>query len=578
MRGNRLLAHVACGMSAALLAPSVLAVGPTVVRATVILREGDNPPGVGADTVATLNAPFTDGNGQVGFVAAMTSGDRIVWQGTGVSFVSSSIVSPVLTGGEGTMGHGSNGEFIYSPSADGQDAVFSQNGLILADGDAAPGFAVGTVNTFNSRPTMLPGGTAYWIAGYNESGGTSTQGRVVYKSSDATNGNTVVVLRTGDIVNGLPLTSAGVDFDYNASDDDSHYIQVIGLDTGSTTDDNFVYVDGATVARETDPTGDGDNWDNFDIVAINNAGDYLFTGDTDGDTASDEFIAYNGTIVIREGDIVGGVTLTSSAFLRAVSLNNNGQAVHAWGISGGDEILFYASDASNLAGTSVALLSTNDMLDFDGDGLGDATLTDFNASGTLGPGLNLAENGLIYLEVDIDEGGGDIEAIIVLSTDAGEGASFCDASDGALATCACAAGDPDTGCDAPIPVMQGGGTTGGVRLDLVAQSFSPQNRMTASGTGYPAGSAPTAIVIRDPSLESAGPIVFGDGLRCVGTSSLTRLGATVAAAGVSNHTFGHGTMAGAGTFYYQLWFRSTPISFCDPAAAFNLSNGRSIVW
>jgi len=157
-------------------------------------------------------------------------------------------------------------------------------------------------------------------------------------------------------------------------------------------------------------------------------------------------------------------------------------------------------------------------------------------------------------------------------------ASFCDDSDGSLSSCPCTnPGAPDTGCDTPIPPMQGGGTTGGVQLTMNTQQTSPLNRVTATGSGYPSGSTPTAIVIRDSSLELA-PIVFGDGIRCVGVVSLTRLAATVAGAGTSTHTFGHGAMAGVGTFYYQLWFRSTPISFCDPAAAFNLSNGATLDW
>ena len=35
--------------------------------------------------------------------------------------------------------------------------------------------------------------------------------------------------------------------------------------------------------------------------------------------------------------------------------------------------------------------------------------------------------------------------------------------------------------------------------------------------------------------------------------------------------------AGPGTFYYQLWYRNTPSSYCTPAA-FNLSSGRTLVW
>jgi hypothetical protein len=156
--------------------------------------------------------------------------------------------------------------------------------------------------------------------------------------------------------------------------------------------------------------------------------------------------------------------------------------------------------------------------------------------------------------------------------------SFCDASDGALASCPCLnPGNPDSGCDSPIPPAQGGGTTGGIRLDVIAQSTAPPNAATVTGTGYPSASSPAALVLRGAALDPASPVVFGDGLRCVGVP-VVRLGAAVAAGGVSTHTFGHGAAAGSGTFHYQLWFRSQPISYCDPVAAFNLSNGRRIAW
>jgi hypothetical protein len=157
-------------------------------------------------------------------------------------------------------------------------------------------------------------------------------------------------------------------------------------------------------------------------------------------------------------------------------------------------------------------------------------------------------------------------------------ATFCADADGSLAACPCAnPGNQGSGCDSPIPAGQGGATTGGIRLDLVAQQTTPQNRATFSGSGFPSGSAPLALVIRGEGLHSATPVVFGDGLKCV-ASPLVRLAATAASAGTSTHTFGNGSMAGAGWKYYQLWFRSLPASFCDPLAAFNLSNGVSLVW
>jgi len=149
--------------------------------------------------------------------------------------------------------------------------------------------------------------------------------------------------------------------------------------------------------------------------------------------------------------------------------------------------------------------------------------------------------------------------------------TFCDASDGSLASCPCTnPGDPDTGCE----IRQG---TGGVALSVLGQQTTPLNRVTLMGTGFPDTSAPAAIVIRAQGTDPAAPVVFGDGLRCVGVP-LVRLGATFAAGGVSTHTFGHGAMGALGTHYYQVWFRNIPVMFCDPTSAFNLSNGRTLVW
>ncbi len=115
-------------------------------------------------------------------------------------------------------------------------------------------------------------------------------------------------------IDGLAIERpTGVGFDYQISDNALHHIHELVMDTGDTSTDGAIYVDGSLVARESLPNGDGDNWDNFDVVSINDPGDYLFSGDTDGDTTTDEFIAYDGAIAIREGDSIGGVVLASGS-------------------------------------------------------------------------------------------------------------------------------------------------------------------------------------------------------------------------------------------------------------------------
>ena len=84
-------------------------------------------------------------------------------------------------------------------------------------------------------------------------------------------------------------------------EDGAHRIHVLNME-GSIATDDFIWADDVLVAREGGPTGTGDSWQNFDLVAINANGNYMFTGDSSGPFASDEFIAYNGEVVVREGE------------------------------------------------------------------------------------------------------------------------------------------------------------------------------------------------------------------------------------------------------------------------------------
>jgi hypothetical protein len=398
------------GLASASALPAAPPAVPTgvVVPAVLVALEGD---AAGGSTVSTLNSPFANGNGEVGFTGGLANGDRYVWFDDGVVWLNSDSTGGVLVGGESTMGVSDAGSFIYSPSVDGDDAVWTDAGLLLKQGDQAPGFPTGTIDTFNSRPTMGPAGRAYWIAGFNESKGTATEGRMLYSNPDGNPTNTTVVLRSDDVIEGLAIDRpSGVDFDYDFSHDGAHHIHVLLMDTGSTIDDGFVYVDGSLVARESEPSGDGDNWDNFDAVAVNDSGDYVFSGDTDA-ASDDEFIAYDGAIGLREGAILAGIDLTGGS-VQALDLSNTGVAIHSWNTSG-TEALFAACSAANL-GAGLLLLQVGDGLDFDGDGVADGTVTDLNGSGVIGPGLAVTDDGSALLGVDLDPGGGELQAIVRL--------------------------------------------------------------------------------------------------------------------------------------------------------------------
>lgn len=405
--------------SIVLIAASGLAIaGPgNTVSGDVIVSEGDT---VDGSLVTAMGSPFTNGNGQVGAILTLDDGRRAVWYDTGVIFTSDMALPDSLTGGEGTMGIGNNGEFIYSPSFNGNDAVWGQNGLILAEPDQAPGFDMGFLSTFNSRPQMIDDGSGYWVGGINDgAGGTGTVERALFRSNP--NGTIDRVMGAGDAIGnsgGLVIdTGSGIDFDYHVSGNGSNMINVVLGNTGSTVNDGIVAVNGSMVAQEATATGQGDNWDNFDNVSINNSGTFVFSGDTDGATSSDEFIAVNGTIALREDMTLDSFTLGSS--VNALSINNLDQAAFIWNTDEATETLFYASDVMDIS-SAIALLSVGDLFDEDNDGIGDWVIDDFNASGIIGPGLDFAEDGMLYVEVDLAalDGSNNHEAIISLTVPA----------------------------------------------------------------------------------------------------------------------------------------------------------------
>ncbi|MCX4242876.1 DUF4215 domain-containing protein [Paraliomyxa miuraensis] len=394
--------------------PALLA-NAAVVPAELVARAGDIPLGATVPLATTL-PPFTLPDGTAAFTGTLADGDVYVFIDDQVVWLSSNEMMSMLTGTEASMGATTTGGFIYGPSVDGVEAVWTHNGLLAMGGTQAPVYPAGVVTTFHSRPTMVPTGTAYWVAGLDLTGGGTTQERVLYRSPTASPADVQVVLATGDMVGGLVIDSpTGIDLSYQISDDETHHVAVLLMDTGSAINDGHVFLDGALLHQENTPNGTGDNWDNFDLVAVNNAGSYVFSGDTTGVVATDEFIARNGVIVIREGDVLDGVTLTTTAVVRFLSVAESGRVAHAWShANGAIESLFYACDPTDLGGSSLAILSTGiDELDLDGDGVGDALVTDLNASGNT-HGDVLTNDGSIYLEVDIDDmsGAGPLAAMV----------------------------------------------------------------------------------------------------------------------------------------------------------------------
>lgn len=264
-RRARFLALLA-GCAAVAASTSVARPARAEVAARLVVQEGQTPPGASA-AVSIINPPFVSGTGKVGFTGSLEDGDRFVWYDDGIRWLNSS--GSGLSGAELWMGTSDGGGFIYSPAVNGGDAVYTHGGALLVDGDPAPGLPAGVVTTFHSRPSMLPGGRAYWVAGINETGGTATQKRVLYTSFDSTPAAIEPLLVGGDTVGGLVIADQGVLFDYRFSDDGAHQIHELDVVAPSTSD-IVLMVDGQIVAREGFPTPDiVESWSSFDQLDIN---------------------------------------------------------------------------------------------------------------------------------------------------------------------------------------------------------------------------------------------------------------------------------------------------------------------
>jgi hypothetical protein len=113
--------------------------------------------------------------------------------------------------------------------------------------------------------------------------------------------------------------------------------------------------------------------------------------------------------------------------------------------------------------------------------------------------------------------------------------------------------------------------TGGVRL--AAGAFDAQaGTAELVASGAPASTSPTALLLRASTASPGLP--FLDGRTCL-DGALTRVAARVASGGDARFAIVHDD--GAGTFHYQVLYRSEPAGFCTAGAA-NLSSGLTLIW
>ena len=398
-----------------------------VVEVGLVARTGEVAPGGDGTAISTLNSAFSNGLGDAGFTGGLESGERFVWSGAGIVWMNGLAKGVVLTGAESTMGISDAGGFVYSPAVDGDDAVWSQAGLLQREPDPIPG-TVQIWSSFNSRPTMAPNGTAFWVTGLAATPGGSTYGRGFMRCDDPTNPqNSELVIASGDAIEEggdfYEIGTIGIGFAYGTSSDAQGLVLILKMAGVPTTSDDFLYVNGTLREREGDPISEGaiEKWGAFRGVGIDNEGTYLSFGPlTGGDAATSEYVALDGEIIVREGDVVDGIELASGYAVRWAAINDEHQVVHVWE-SGSTAGTMFLTEFGPGGTTTRALVSIGDQLDFDGDGVGDATLTDFNVSSVVGPGIGLSNQPWAFTTVSVDSPElGIIDAVIRVPLSGGD--------------------------------------------------------------------------------------------------------------------------------------------------------------
>lgn len=538
---------------------------------TALLREGDALTGGPAGhTVTGFNVPAINSVG--GYSVLLTSDDGVATLSQAWGSPVTGAAAPDIFLTEQTVGSleqtswetlsygiGDGGELGYSSSGNGGpvggfDSVWRDLTPLMVEGDPIAALP-GKFWRFGSRPKSLSDGTVVFVGGITSTAGGSTESYGLFADDQP-------VLLGGDVLPGLPgpLTPTGsaFSFDFQYSRNGSHYLVEVTMDGFTTADDNAMVLSGSgldiggSLVREGSPVPasaggiGGENWDNFDFVAVLNDGQYLFTGDTDNaDTAVDEFIVKNGTIIKREGDTVGGLPLVGGVL--GATMNENGDVAYIWDVDDN------GTNREVLVLNDQIVLAEFDTVDVDGDGVADPgnTLADFES----GSQLCLADDGSLYFIADVDTGGGNLVEVfyVIEGSGGGIGTPYCTAT-------------PNSSGSAAAMSAAGSDSVAANNLVLVAQPV-PANQNGLFYYGPEAGLAP-----------------FGNGFRCVnpGSTGFARLAIESASSGgVLSHSLDNTapptatTLITAGsTWFFQAWFR-------DPAAGgafFNLSDGLEITF
>lgn len=381
----------------------------------LILKQTDVFPGAGGKRVAAVGAVVTAGGNEVATIGTLTGGGA-----EGFLYVADPFKGrrfSLLAGQLGTKRFNLNRFGVGVPKIwpaaarrtigvnatllDNTAAVVGHRGVVQSVGDPAVGLPVDANITGIARVDMTLRNQLFWRANWQVQGGGS--GSAMYTSIDGTPQNIKLLLKTGDQLKQGTITSLS---NHRFSQSGKQHAQVVWLNDGTATKQSM-YFNGKILFQRGDPIGNtGEKWDQLWFHDVNSQGHVFMSAFTDGPWYRDSVFTLNGKVVMREGDIIDGIYITPNAEANQTRLDDNGRALSLWAKGGisGPYAIFYTPNIKNFDKTK-HLISENTPLDFNGDGIADATLYRFRFFSDAGLTMELGRSGaFISVELDFPNG------------------------------------------------------------------------------------------------------------------------------------------------------------------------------
>lgn len=286
---------------------------------TVLVLEGDSVPGVGLvtsisavavnDSAAWLVELDTDADASSD-VVLLKSGAVYLREGQALASPAGASLSSIDSINLNASGNSGWNFFLRGLTATTDSGIFYNAGLVIQESNisTAPQFSPNTpyIGYFDAKINDF--NTMALVASVDDSAIASTVDRalvVVTLNSSGALVSESVVAKEADTLPGQ--TETVVDFGTgpheSAFNNKGELLYFADL-TGSTATDGVIYLDGAKVAREGDPSPVAAR--NYEFLSgrgldLNNLGEVVFKANLDGDASSDEMIVVEGAELIREG-------------------------------------------------------------------------------------------------------------------------------------------------------------------------------------------------------------------------------------------------------------------------------------